>query len=53
VVSSSMSTFGIEVGQTKKQRSGLCFVRPARLVPSVSDRRRSCRASKVEGLAHV
>ena len=26
----------VEVGQTKKQRSGLCFVRPARPVPSVS-----------------
>ena len=26
----------IEVGQTKKQRSRLCFVRPARPVPSVS-----------------
>ena len=40
-------------GQTKKQRSDLCFVRPARPVPLVSDQEPSCRASKVEAVAHV
>ena len=40
-------------GQTKKQRSCLCLVRPARPVPSVSDREPSCRAQKVEVAAHA
>ena len=40
--------------KTKKQRSGLCFVCPARPVPrGLSDREASCRASKVEVVVHV
>ena len=40
--------------QTKKQRSRLCLVCPARPVPrGLSDLGASCRASKVEGVAHV
>ncbi len=40
-------------GQTKKQRSNLCLARPTRRVPRSSDRKRSCRASKVEESVHV
>src|SRR4029079_425151 len=40
--------------KAKKQRSGLCFVSPARPVPlGLSDLGVSCRASKVEGAVHL